>query len=303
MVLRLAEALDIPLRQHNALLLAAGFAPTWRESGLDAPELAQVASAVDRMLAQQEPYPAVAVDRHWRLLKANGGAVRLVEFLVGPIAPGTAINLADALVAPDVLRPLPRQLGRGGALFHPQRGGRCRRRRQRRDGRAARPAAGLQGRAGGPEGSAVGSRRAARCCRCTSAKARRRCRCSRPSPRSARRRTSRAGAAHRELLPDGRRDRQGAARLGCEAERACAGELTSDRLYDTHSRGVGSRPSRTIGKVLATPKEGTLTTRIHTQRKEPRRPRASRIAAGEGEGSALDADPLSGLPREDPAHR
>ncbi len=105
MVLRLAEALDIPLRQHNALLLAAGFAPSWRESGLDAPELAQIASAVDRMLAKQEPFPAVAVDRHWRLLKANVAAVRLVEFLVGPVAPGTPINLADALVAPDVLRP------------------------------------------------------------------------------------------------------------------------------------------------------------------------------------------------------
>jgi transcriptional regulator with XRE-family HTH domain len=105
MVLRLAEALDIPLRQHNALLLAAGFAPTWRESGLDAPELAQIANAVDRMLAKQEPFPAVAVDRHWHLLKANAAAVRLVEFLVGPIAPGTPINLADALVAPDVLRP------------------------------------------------------------------------------------------------------------------------------------------------------------------------------------------------------
>jgi transcriptional regulator with XRE-family HTH domain len=105
MVLRLADALDVPLRQYNALLLAAGFAPTWRESGLDAPELAQIASAVDRILAKQEPLPAVAVDRHWRLLKANGAAVRLVEFLVGPIAPGTPINLADALVAPDVLRP------------------------------------------------------------------------------------------------------------------------------------------------------------------------------------------------------
>jgi hypothetical protein len=49
--------------------------------------------------------PAVAVDRHWNLLKANAGAVRLVEFLVGPLAPGVAINMADALVAPDVLRP------------------------------------------------------------------------------------------------------------------------------------------------------------------------------------------------------
>ena len=105
MVLRLATTLDIPLRQHNALLIAAGFAPVWRETDLDAPELAEVREAIDYILAQQEPYPAVAVDRHWNLRKANGGAVRLVEFLVGPLAPGTPVNFADALVGPDVLRP------------------------------------------------------------------------------------------------------------------------------------------------------------------------------------------------------
>ena len=105
MVARLAEALNVPLRQHNALLLAAGFAPEWRQRDLSEPELAEITSALDYMLAQQEPYPAVVVDRHWNLLKANGGAVRLVEFLVGPLEPGAAINLADALVAPDVLRP------------------------------------------------------------------------------------------------------------------------------------------------------------------------------------------------------
>jgi transcriptional regulator with XRE-family HTH domain len=105
MVLRLAETLDVPLRQHNALLIAAGFAPVWRETDLAAPELAGLREALDFMLAQQEPYPALVVDRHWNLLKANAGAVRLVEFLVGPLAPGTAVNIADALVGPDVLRP------------------------------------------------------------------------------------------------------------------------------------------------------------------------------------------------------
>jgi transcriptional regulator with XRE-family HTH domain len=105
MVDRLAVALDIPLRQHNALLLAAGFAPEWRQSDLAGPDLADVARALDHMLTQQEPYPAVVVDRHWNLMKSNAGAVRLVEFLVGPLAPGAPINLADALVAPDVLRP------------------------------------------------------------------------------------------------------------------------------------------------------------------------------------------------------
>ena len=105
MVDRLAGALDLPLRQHNALLLAAGFAPEWRQRDLAAPDLADVTRALDYILAQQEPYPAVVVDRHWNLLKSNGGAARLVEFLAGPIAPGAAVNLADALVAPDVLRP------------------------------------------------------------------------------------------------------------------------------------------------------------------------------------------------------
>jgi transcriptional regulator with XRE-family HTH domain len=105
MVLRLATALDVPLRQHNALLIAAGFAPVWQETDLAAPEMTDVRTALDHMLAQQEPFPAVVVDRRWNLLKANDGAVRLVEFLVGKLAPGAKVNLADALVAPDVLRP------------------------------------------------------------------------------------------------------------------------------------------------------------------------------------------------------
>jgi transcriptional regulator with XRE-family HTH domain len=110
MVLRLAAALDIPLRQQNALLLAAGFAPTWRESDLAAPELAQVNSALDHMLAQQEPYPAFVVDRRWNLLRANEGAARFTAFLTGPAPVGHeasgAVNLADALMSPDALRPL-----------------------------------------------------------------------------------------------------------------------------------------------------------------------------------------------------
>lgn len=105
MVLRLSAALDLPLRQSNAMLLAAGFAPVWTETELAAPTLTPVREALDYMLAQQEPYPAVVVDRHWNLLMANKGAGAMVEFLVGPVEPGAAINLADALVAPDVLRP------------------------------------------------------------------------------------------------------------------------------------------------------------------------------------------------------
>ena len=109
MILRLAGVLDLPLRQQNALLLAAGFAPAWRESDLSAPELGHVNSALDYMLTQQEPFPAFVVDRRWTLLRANTGAARLTEFLVGspPVnaRPADPVNLAVALVSPEGLRP------------------------------------------------------------------------------------------------------------------------------------------------------------------------------------------------------
>jgi transcriptional regulator with XRE-family HTH domain len=105
MVLRLSAALDLPLRQSNELLLGAGFAPAWTESNLQAGSLTPIREALTYMLDQQEPYPAFVVDRRWNLLQANKGAIALVAFLVGPVAPGASVNLADALVAPDVLRP------------------------------------------------------------------------------------------------------------------------------------------------------------------------------------------------------
>src|SRR6201996_1523618 len=105
MMRRLSVALGLSFRQSNDLLLAAGFAPIWSDTPFDAETLAPVRQALDFMLAQPEPYPAVVVDRRWNLLQANKGAVALVEVLLGPLTPGAAINLADALVAPDVLRP------------------------------------------------------------------------------------------------------------------------------------------------------------------------------------------------------
>ena len=108
MVLRLAATLDVPLRQQNALLLAAGFAPVWRESDLAAPELATINHALDHMLAQQEPFPALVVDRRWNVLRVNAGAGRLMAFLTGPLpapaATGT-VNIAEELLSPDGLRP------------------------------------------------------------------------------------------------------------------------------------------------------------------------------------------------------
>ncbi|MDF2462758.1 MAG: transcriptional regulator, family [Ramlibacter sp.] len=71
MVLRLAERLDVPLRERNALLIAAGYAPMYRERPLDDPALAAARQAVDLILKCHEPYPALAVDRHWNLVAAN----------------------------------------------------------------------------------------------------------------------------------------------------------------------------------------------------------------------------------------
>ena len=79
MVLHLAEHLDIPLRERNALLMAAGFAPVFPERSFDDPELASARKAVELVLAGHEPYPAIAVDRHWTLLAANEA---VAQFLV-----------------------------------------------------------------------------------------------------------------------------------------------------------------------------------------------------------------------------
>jgi transcriptional regulator with XRE-family HTH domain len=104
MVLSLAAALNVSLRQQNAFLGSAGFAAVWREGKLGAPELAQVDGALDHILAQQEPFPAFVVDRYWNLKRANGGAARLVGFVLGAVPQGP-VNLADALLSPAALRP------------------------------------------------------------------------------------------------------------------------------------------------------------------------------------------------------
>jgi transcriptional regulator with XRE-family HTH domain len=104
MVLGLAAALNVPLRQQNTFLASAGFAAIWREGKLGEPELAQVDGALDYILAQQEPFPAFVVDRHWNLKRANKGAARLVEFILGAV-PAGPVNLADALLSPAVIRP------------------------------------------------------------------------------------------------------------------------------------------------------------------------------------------------------
>jgi transcriptional regulator with XRE-family HTH domain len=78
MVLRLGGVLDVPLHNRNVLLTAAGYAPMYRETPLSAPAMDQVRRALGFMLAQQEPYPALAVDRLWNLLMQNEAAGRVL---------------------------------------------------------------------------------------------------------------------------------------------------------------------------------------------------------------------------------
>ncbi|NRQ39048.1 helix-turn-helix transcriptional regulator [Nonomuraea sp. NN258] len=83
MVLRLSAVLDVPLRERNTLLVAAGYAPAYRESGLDAQYMASIRSALDTMLTAHEPYPAVVVDRVWNVLDGN----RAMSVLMDGIPP------------------------------------------------------------------------------------------------------------------------------------------------------------------------------------------------------------------------
>jgi transcriptional regulator with XRE-family HTH domain len=85
MVVTLAEQLEVPLRERNELLLAAGYAPRYGARSLDDPALNEVRDAVSRVLAAHEPYPAIAVDRHWNLIASNEA--------LGPMLEGVASEL------------------------------------------------------------------------------------------------------------------------------------------------------------------------------------------------------------------
>jgi transcriptional regulator with XRE-family HTH domain len=106
MVLLLTRALDVPLRDRNDLLSAAGYAPVYRATGLDAPALAQARRALEFILRQHEPYPAIVIDRHWDILQANGGTARLVELFLDPSATAElGLNAMRLMFHPRGFRP------------------------------------------------------------------------------------------------------------------------------------------------------------------------------------------------------
>ena len=104
MVLHLAERLDVPLRERNQLLLAAGYAPVYADSTLDSPQMTAVRAAIRQVLAGHEPYPAVVVDRGWNLVDANAGVALFTAGVPRELlAPPT--NVLRVSLHPDGMAP------------------------------------------------------------------------------------------------------------------------------------------------------------------------------------------------------
>ncbi|WP_430390136.1 helix-turn-helix domain-containing protein [Dyella sp. 20L07] len=110
MIVHLSEYLDVPLRERNALLVAAGFAPMYVERPLDDPALRVARHTIDLLLKGMEPYPALAIDRHWNLVTSNQAASRLMvgvaDHLLQP-----PINVLRLSLHPEGLAPRIRNLG------------------------------------------------------------------------------------------------------------------------------------------------------------------------------------------------
>jgi transcriptional regulator with XRE-family HTH domain len=104
MILTLAAALDIPLRDRNQLLLAGGYAPIYLETPLSDPAMASVRGALESVLSHHEPHPAVVMDRHWNITDANAPAVAMFTFLLGepPPAAGNVLRLMFGPLRPYV---------------------------------------------------------------------------------------------------------------------------------------------------------------------------------------------------------
>jgi transcriptional regulator with XRE-family HTH domain len=104
MVLRLAERLEVPLRERNRMLMAAGFAPVYAERSLEDPALRAARAAVDLVLKGHEPFPAIAIDRHWTLVAANAPVAAFFAG-IGPSLRQPPVNVLRASLHPLGLAP------------------------------------------------------------------------------------------------------------------------------------------------------------------------------------------------------
>lgn len=110
MVLHLADHLDVPLRDQNQLLLAAGFAPHYPESSLHSPQMMAIREALQKLLAGHDPYPAVVVDRWWNLVEANASLLLLTAG-VAPHLLEPPINVLRLSLHPDGIAPQIQNMG------------------------------------------------------------------------------------------------------------------------------------------------------------------------------------------------
>lgn len=104
-LLTIAEALDIPLRERNALFLAAGYAPIYSEESWNAAEMATISKAISRILRQHEPLPAMVMDRYWNVVMANEAAPRFFGKFIDMKARKGPRNMLHLTFDPDGLRP------------------------------------------------------------------------------------------------------------------------------------------------------------------------------------------------------
>jgi transcriptional regulator with XRE-family HTH domain len=104
MVLRLAEHLDVPVRARNTLLVAAGHAPAYSETPLNAPEMRDVRVAIDTILAGHEPYPALVMDDSWNLVASNTGMTALLDGLPAELLT-PPVNIMRVALHPDGAAP------------------------------------------------------------------------------------------------------------------------------------------------------------------------------------------------------
>jgi transcriptional regulator with XRE-family HTH domain len=119
LLLHLADRLDVPLRERNSLLLAAGYAPVYPATSLDAEEMAPVRDALDRLLRGHEPFPAVVVDRRWDLVTANTPALAILADGVDPRLLEPPANTLRVSLHPGGLAPRIANLAEYGAhLLH-----------------------------------------------------------------------------------------------------------------------------------------------------------------------------------------
>ena len=103
MILRLADRLGVPLRERNAMVVAAGFAPVYPERPIGAPALKAARQAITSILKGHEPCPALAVDRHWHLVEANAGVGRLLALVKDPALLEPPVNVLRLALHPDGL--------------------------------------------------------------------------------------------------------------------------------------------------------------------------------------------------------